>query len=67
MTKRKTAGTISVTKDEADRLYIELGKVRAWLSGFAAARQGGQGIALNAGPSGADSLRQVQNLLREVK
>ncbi|WP_327752839.1 hypothetical protein VVT58_00385 [Sphingobium sp. SJ10-10] len=67
MTKQKAAGTISITKEEADRLYIELGKVRAWLSGFAAARQGGQGIGIIAGPPGADSLRQVQNMLKDVK
>lgn len=42
-----------------DLLVKELGKVRAWLTGFRAAGK--------AGPPGEDSLRQTQILLKELR
>ncbi|HWT40098.1 MAG TPA: hypothetical protein VN081_02400 [Dongiaceae bacterium] len=50
-------------KKRAEMLYAELGKVRCWLSGFAAARPN----ELNNSPPGYDSLRQLQQLLSEAK
>jgi hypothetical protein len=46
---------------DALMLSDEIGKVRAWLTGFQAARPAPQRIA------GEDSLRQIQLLLREAR
>jgi hypothetical protein len=50
--------------DRALMLAAELGKVRCWLTGFAAARS--QPNALQLGVPGEDSLRQVQILLKDA-
>lgn len=50
----------------AEMIYQELGKVRAWLSGFSAARQQPSGnLNLNSGPPGADAIRQIQIILKD--
>lgn len=49
----------------AQMLVNEIGKVRCWLSGFAAARAVPGQISLNAGPPGEDSLRQIQIILKD--
>lgn len=50
----------------AEILADEIGKVRCWLSGFAAARAVPGQAVLNSGPPGLDSLRQIQILLKDA-
>jgi hypothetical protein len=48
--------------ERAKMLCEEIGKVRCWLTGFAAARA--QPGGLNLGVPGEDSLRQMQIILK---
>jgi hypothetical protein len=50
--------------ERAKMLIAEIGKERCWISGWEAGRSVPGQISL-AGPPGEDSLRQIQNILRE--
>lgn len=50
----------------AESLYAEIGKVRCWLSGFAAGRSMPGQANLNGGLPGEDALRQMQIILKEA-
>ena len=54
--ERKKAVTLPCSADHLVMLSREIGKVRAWLSGFQAAGK--------AGPPGEDALRQIQILIQ---
>jgi len=54
----KKTPVIDCTPEHALMLKNEIGKVRAWLTGFQAAGK--------AGPPGEDALRQVQILLQNI-
>lgn len=62
MTKGKNITLKDCDEERARLLYTEIGKVRAWLSGFKAAREKGD---LNAEPPGVDALRQMQIILKD--
>ena len=50
----------------AAELAEEIGKVRCWLSGFAAARRVPGQIHLNDSVPGVDALRQIQVILKDA-
>lgn len=53
----KNLTLVECDADRAEMLCGEIGKVRAWLTGFQAAGK--------AGPPGEDALRQMQIILKE--
>lgn len=63
MAKDLTLKDCDVTR--AEMLIAEIGKVRCWLAGFEAARYVPNQISGAHSPPGADSLRQIQIILKE--
>ncbi len=59
----KNLTLVDCDRARAEMLYREIGKVRCWLEGFAAGRNGPGTLFTSI--AGEDSLRQIQIILKE--